>query len=702
MCISLVLCQDGVGTNNATKSSILSEVPKLRDYEVTTSQKPTFAVREEQIEDELTNDATTTEKFIEKRKFIIKPVKENEEFREIITVKFNDTGPTTIRSIISSTNRYKSSFSSTFKKYDEPQFVTDSDDIDFTTSYDGLTRKLPADNEEKKTRPRLDGLKGVTTNRGKTRFQNDPVTSEIPEISTTIRYKKPNRIKPTDQSIKDDTTSTSAVDDLIDTFTVINNPENEQQRSKFKKPPLIDTHHPNFGTSTEAYRRPIIRSNSNLKQIITSSIMKTRQLESDVTEPVNVPVINKTSDAISSNILLNKMRPIRVISSKSSVTQQPIPPTATAWALTTLKAPNNTSRIFRKPQNLTSIQDQMTKIKPFVTWSARLQKTNEDNSNLTSTANSSFATDSSETSTEMPSKHSSSSESSISNKLSPEITSTESLVHIISTLSTGNVSNGSDSIVNIVGGDTDQNKYEVYGSQKPDVENATTVIETLRPLSSTTPVESQNSNLLLVTSYKSILENDNTSETQQNVFSSSEIPVSENIRQHLIKNDEFTTSTTDESNLFGHNRETSSENIGDHTFPAVQNLTEVFSKSPELLFNYSEYNDNNKFTTTTEDHPSSPNITFTFSQDIELNNQNHSTTTEQYIERIKTKLDGIITESIDNRDLLDIDDFTRMFSRKHPVESSSTIKTDSASEVSEKTTSGIVLNYLRLFLDLSN
>lgn len=691
-CISLVLCQDGVGTNNATKSSILSEVPKLRDFEVTTSQKPTSAVREEQIEDELTNDATTTEKSIDKRKFIVKPIKENEEYREVFTVRFNDTGPTTLRSIISSTNRYKSSFSSTFKKYEEPQFVTDSDDVDFTTSNDGLTKKYPTDNEEKKTRPRLDGLKGVTTNRGKTRFQNDPVTSEIPEISTTVRYKKPNRIKPTDQSIKDDVGSTSVVDDLIDTSTVINNPENEQQRSKFKKPPLIDTHHPNFGTSTEAYRRPIIRSNSNLKQIITSSIMKTRQPEPDVLEPVNVPVINKTSDVISSNILLSKMRPIRVISSKTSVTQQPIPPTATAWALTTLKAPNNTSRIFRKPQNSTNIQEQVSKIKPFVTWSARLQKTNEENLNLNSTSNNSLVTESSETSTEITTKHSLSSESSAPNKLVPEITSTESLIHIISTLpSTGNAPNGNDSTTNIVGGDTDQNKYEVYGSQKPDVENATTVIETLRPLSSTTPVESQNSNLLLVTSYKSILENNNTSEAQQNVFTSSEIPVSESVHKKLINNDEFTSSTTDKSNLFGHSEETSSENIEDHTFPAVQNSTEVFSKTPELSFEYSEYHDSNRFPmTTTEDQSSSPNITF--SQDIDANNQSHSTTTEQYIESIKTKLDGIITDSIDNHDLLDIDDFTRMFSRKQPV-SSSTIKTDAASEVPEKTTSGMVLNY---------
>lgn len=695
-CISLVLCQDGVGTTDATKSSILSEVPKLRDYEVTTSQKPTSTVREEQIEDELTNDATTTEKLIEKRKFIVKPTRENEEYREVFTVRFNDTGPTTIRNIISSTNRYKSTFSSTVKKYDEPQFVTDSDDVDFTTSYDGLTKKYPTDNEEKKTRPRLDGLRGVTTNRGKTRFQNDPVTSEIPEISTTMRYKKPNRIRPTEQSIKDDVTSTSVVDDLIDISTVINNPENEQLRSKFKKPPLIDTHHPNFGTSTEAYRRPIIRSNSNLKQIITSSIMKARQPEPEVTEPANVPVINKTSDAISSNLLLSKMRPIRVISSKTSVTQQPIPPTATAWALTTLKAPNNSSRIFRKPQNSTNVQEQISKIKPFVTWSARLQKTNEDNSNLTSTANSSLVTESSETSTEIPPKHSSSSEPNVSNKLTPEITATESLIHIISTSSTGNAPNGSDSIANIVGGDTDQNKYEVYGSPKPDVENATTVIETLRPLSSTTPVESQNSNLLLVTSYKSILENNNTSESPQNVFTSSEIPVSESTHKHSMKNDEFIASTTDKSNLFGHSGETSSENYEDHTLPAVQNATEVSSKIPEFSFDYSEYHDNSRFPpTTTEDQSSSPNITFTFSQDIDSINQNHSTTTEKYIESIKTKLDGILTESIDNHDLLDIDDFTRMFSRKHPV-SSSTIKTDVASEVPEKTTSGMVLNYFCL------
>lgn len=669
---------------------MLSEVSKLQNFEITTSQKPTLAVREEQIEDELSNGATTTEKFMEKRKFIIKPLKENEEYREVFTVRFNETGPTTIRSSLSSTNKIKTSFSSSYTKYDVPEDVTYSDDSDFTTSFDGLTKKAPIDNGERKTRQRLDGLKGVTTNRGKTRFQNEQGTSEIPEILTILRHKKPIRVKPIDQTVKDDVASTSTADDLIDTTTIMDNSEIELHRPKFKKPPLIATHHPNFGTSTEASRRPTIRSNLNLKQKIISSTIKSKQFEPDVTEPEIITANNNTAEVGFPNVQLNKMRPIKVIAPKGSSAQQPIPPTATAWALASLKAPNNTNRIFKKPLNVTSVQESVTKIKPFITWSTRLQKTNEDNLNTTSTSNGALATgESNETFTGTPETYVSSSESNTTNQLTPEITSTESLIHTISMLSTGHIPNINDSTMNVFGGDTDQNKYEVYGSQKPDVENATTVIETLRPSSSTTPTESQNSNLLLVTSYKSIFENNNASDVQQNIFTSSEIPVSQIAPKIEVTNVEFTTLSTNPLNiLYNNGVTTNTENVEDHKLPVVQTSTEIFSKAPGLLFDYSEYHDNNKMPTTTGVQSSNSDIEFSISHDdIDLNNQNHSTTTEHYIESIKTKLDDKITESMDNHDSSEIIDFTHMFSSENPIPSS-TVRTEVVTAISEKTSSG--------------
>ncbi|CAH1711934.1 unnamed protein product [Aphis gossypii] len=684
-CISLVLCQDGISTNNATKNSILSEVSKLQSFEVTTSQKPTLTVREEQIEDELSNSATTTEKFMEKRKFIIKPLKENEEYREIFTVRFNETGPTTMRS---STNKIKTSFSSSFTKYDEPEGITDSDDNDFTTSFEGLAKKNPIDNGERKTKQRLDGLKGVTTNRGKTRFQNEQGTSEIPEISTISRHKKPIRVKPIDQTIKDDVVSTSIVDDLIDTTTIMDNSEIELQRPKFKKPPLIATHHPNFGTSTETSRRPTIRSNLNLKQKIISSTIKAKPFEPDVTEPESITANNNTTEVGSPNVQLNKMRPIKVITPKGTASQQPIPPTATAWALASLKAPNTTNRIFKKPLNVTSVQESVTKIKPFITWSTRLQKTNEDNLNTTSTSNSALATgEFNETFTGIPETYVSTSESSTINQSIPEITSTESFVHTISKLSTGHALNKNDSSVNGFGGDTDQNKYEIYGSQKPDIENATTVIETLRPSSSTAQTESQNSNLLLVTSYKSIFENNNNSESKQNIFTPSEIPVSQITPKIEVTKDEFTTLMTDPLNILNYSGSTlNTENERDHKSPVVQTSTEIFSKAPELLFDYSEYHDSNKMPTTTGVQSSNSDIEFSISHDIDLNNQNHSTTTEHYIESIKTKLNTKITESKDNQDSLEMVDFTHKFSSEQPIPSS-TVGTEIVTAVPEKTSS---------------
>jgi len=678
-CISLVQCQDGIGTNDATKSSILSEVSKLRDFEATTSRKPPLILREEQIEDELSNDASTTEKFMEKRKFVIKPSKENEEYREIFTVRYNETGSTTVRTSVGSTKKNKVSFQSSINKYDELDDVSVSDDIDVTTSFDGLTNKSLVDNGERKTKQRLDGMKGVTTNRGKTRFQNEPGTSEVPEISTTLRHKKPIRVKPSNQNIKDETT-TSVVDDFTDIITVMDNSEVEQQRPKFKKPPLIATHHPNFGTTTETSRRPAIRPNLNLKQKISTSTIKTRQPEPDLMEPENIIPSNKTLEVVSSNVQVNKVRPIKVIAPKGSTAQQPIPPTATAWALASLKAPNNTNRIFRKPHNVTNIQEQMSKIKPFVTWSTRLQKTNDENSNLTSSLNNTLLND---LSTETPRES-----STVNNRLIPEITSTESLLRILSTLSTGHVSNGNDSTVTIVGGDTDQNKYEVYGSQKPEAENATTVIETLRPSSSTTPSESQNSNLLLVTSYKSILENNNTSEVPKNDYTSSETPMSESTPKKEVMKDEFT-STTEQSNVFRISGETpTTENVGDRKSPVVHTSTEMFSKTPGLLFDYSEDHSSTKLpTTTTRTEPSSSDEIFSISHGIDLSNWNHSTTTEYYIESIKTKLDGKIDESTDNHDTAEMVEFTHMFSPEHPISSS----TDGIEiGVSEKTTSGRV------------
>lgn len=684
-CITSVLCQYGPDTNDEAESSIpiLSEAPKLRDFEDTTSQKPTLTVREEQIEDELSNGATTTEKFMEKRKFVIKPSKENEEYREIFTVRFNDSGPTTIRSSsLSSTKRSKASFSSSFKKYEDPENVTDDEDVDFTTTFDGLTKKSPNDNGERKTRQRFEGTKGVTTNRGKTRYQNEPGTSEIPEILTALRQKKPIRVKAVDENIKDDMVSTMVADDLIDTTTMMDNSDIEQQRPKFKKPPLMATHHPNFGTTTESSRRPAIRPNLNLKQKITSSTIKTRLPEPDITEPENVIIpSNKTLEVVASNMQSNKIRPFKVISQKGSVAQQPIPPTATAWALASLKAPNNTNRIFRKPINATNTLEQMSIVKPFVTWSTRLQKTNEENSSTIFTLNNTnqSVTEPNETSSGSPIKYVSL-EPSTAYQSPPEITSMNSLINILSTI--GQTSKTNDTIVTIVGGDTDQNKYEVYGSQKPDVENATTVIETLRPSSSTTPSESQNSNLLLVTSYKSIFENNNSSEVQQNVFTSSETPILENAQKK-----EDPTTTTEQSNIFHNRGETQMiENIGDHTLPVVQTSTEILSQTPGL-FNYSEYNDSVKYSTTTLGvQPSSPDMSF--SHDIELINQNHSTTTERYIENVKTKLNDKINKNTDNHGSSEIVDFTPiMFSSEHPI-----LSTTSEAEIlptfSKKTTSG--------------
>lgn len=687
-CISLVLCQDGIGINDATKSSILSDISNLQDYESTTSQKQTLIIREEQIEDELSNDATTTtETFMEKRTFIINPVKENEEYQETITIKFNESSPTTVRSIFSSTKKNKVPFSSSFKKYDDNSNVTDDDDIDFTTSFDGLANKSTVDNGERKTRQRFDGLKGVTTNRGKMRFQNEPGTSEFPEVLSTLRHKKPIRVKPIDQNMNDEAITTSIIEDLIDTTTIIDNSEIEQQRPKFKKPPLIATHHPNFGSSTEASRRPAIRPNLNLKQKITSSTMKIRPSEPDVTEPENISN-NKTTEIVSSNTQLNKMRPIKVIAPKGSVAQQPIPPTATAWALASLKAPNNTNRIFRKPLNVTNMQEQTAKIKPFITWSTRLQKTNEENSNTTSVSNMTIVTESNDTST-MPTIFVEN-ESSTVDRLTPEITSTESLIHIISTLSIDYKTNRHDSTVNVVGGDTDQNKYEVYGSQKPDVENTTTIIETLRPSSSTTPSESQNSNLLLVTSYKSIFENDNTSEVQHNVFPSSENLLSESIPKKYITNDEITTTTTDQSSVFQNSRETPITDYQLHVdkFPVIQTSTEMFVKTSDILFDYSEDHNNNKLPSATIDIQSStPDVPFLFSHDIDFINENQSTTTELYIESIKTKLDGKIAESTEIHDSLEMVNFSHMFSSERPI-LSTTDRTESVSTISEKSTSG--------------
>lgn len=690
-CISLVLCQDGVGTNDATKSSIQSELSKLQDSEVTTSQKPSSTVREEQIEDELSNGATTTEKFVEKRKFIVKPTKENEELRETFTVRYNDTtGPTTMKSSLSSTKRAKTTFTSSFKKYDDPEDVTDGDDVDFTTSFDGLMKKLSTENGERKTRQRLDGLKGVTTNRGKTRYQNEPGTSEVPEISSTLRHKKPIRVKPIEININDDVISTSTMDDLIDTTTIMSNFEIEQQRPKFKKPPLIATHHPNFGTSTESSRRPAIRPNISLKQKISSSTIKTKQPEPEVTEPENIITSNATLE-VPSNSPSNKIRPFKVTAHKGSTVQQPIPPTATAWALASLKAPNTTNRVFRKPLNTTGIQEQGPKIKPFVTWSTRLQKINEENSNSSSTQNNTSVIESNEVSTTVPIIHVSS-ESSPVNRLTPEITTTESLRHMMSTLSNHFLPYVNNSTGFIIGGDTDQNKYEVYGSQKPDVENTTTIIETLRPSSSTVPSESQNSNLLLVTSYKSIFENDNSSEPQSNVYLSSRMPLSTTTKKEFT-NDESITTTTDRSNVFKKSEETptSVENVGDRVTVGVQTSTETFNKAPEIKFDYTETHSSMKIPTTTlGNEPSSSDVAFSFS-DGSLSNPNQSTTTEHYIESIKTKLDDKITDSIGNHDTLEMVDFAHMFSSERPVSSS----TDGAdmSTVSEKTTSGIIFYF---------
>lgn len=682
-CTSLVLCQDGISINDATKGSTQTEVSSQSSI---TTQKSAFMIREEQIEDELGDGSSTTEKYMEKRKFVIKPIKE-EEYRDIFTVRFNDSGPTTIRNSLSTTKRIKASFLSSFKKYEELENVND-EDVDVTTSLDSLTKVSPIDNGERKNRQRLDGLKGVTTNRGKTRFQNEPGTSEVPEISTILRHKKPIRVKPIDQLMKDEIDTTTILDDFVDTTTVVDNSE-INQRPKFKKPPLIATHHPNFGTSTEASRRPAIRPNISLKQKISSSTIKARLPEFDVTESDIIMPNNKSSDVVSSNIQNNKIRPAKVIAHKgSSPVQQPIPPTATAWALASLKAPNNSNRIFRKPINVTNMQEQVTKIKPFVTWSTRLQKINEENFNTTYTSNSTLGNEFHETSTGIPIDVVSN-ESNAANRLTLENISTDSSIDKIPILLNSS-SYKNDSTIMTVGGDTDQNKYEVYGSQKPDVENATTVIETLRPSSSTIPSESQNSNLLLVTSYKSILENNNTSEIQKNVFPSSESTVSEISQKKEIPKDKFIKITTDQLNNIQNIEKTLSttEIPSDNNLPVIQTSINTFSKTPGILYDYSENNDGNKSSTImTGDQSSSSDVTLLFSHNIDLNNENHSSTTEHYIESIKTKLKDKITEFKDNHDSSDMVNFTHIFSSDHPI-SSSTEEAETLYSVLDKTTSG--------------
>lgn len=694
-CISAVLCQDDSDTEDAAKSSVLLEATKIQNFEATTSQKPALTVREEQIEDELANGATTTEKIMEKRVFITKPIRENNEYREIFTVRFDESSPTTVRSSQSSTKRNKASFSSSFKKYDDPEDVTRGDDTGFTTTtLDGLVKKSPVDNGERKTRQRSDGLRGVTTNRGRLKFQNEPGTSEVPEISTTLRHIKPIRVKPIEQMLRDEVITTSAVDDTIDTTTAVmeNSPENEQQRPKFKKPPLIATHHPNFGTSTESSRRPPIRANLNLKQKISSSTFKTRPTETDVTESENVSS-NKSIEIVTSSIQFNKIRPVKVNATKSTVAQQPIPPTATAWALASLKAPNNTNRVFRKPLNATSVQEQVSKIKPFVTWSTRLQKTNEDNMNSNFTSNGTSPTEPNEPSTELSTKYTSTEPVNTVNPLTPEITSTESLIHILSTLSAAHVPSRNDSTISgTVGGDTDQNKYEVYGSQKPEVENTTTVIETLRPSSSTIPSESQNLNLLLVTSYKSIFENNNVSDISQNVFTSSDNPVSESTPKKEITVDENKI-TTDASVVQNSAETPFTENAAENKVSATQTSTEIYSRTSGSLFEDPIDRDTNKTSSTTirtQTDSSSSDTASLFSRDVDLDRQNHSTTTEHYIDDLKTKLDDKITKTTDDRDALDMVDFTHLFSSERPVFSSTEEVDSRLSTVSEKTTSGTI------------
>jgi len=439
----------------------------------------------------------------------------------------------------------------------------------------------------------------------------------------------------------------------------------------------------------------------NLKQKIISSTIKTKLFEPDVTESENITANYSTAEVGSPNVQVNKMRPIKVIALKGSAPQQSIPPTATAWALASLKAPNNTNKIFKKPLNVTSVQESVTKIKPFITWSTRLQKANEDNLNSTSTSTGALATgESNETFTGISVTYESSSESSPINQSTPEITSTESSTHTISAFSTGHIPSINYSTMNIFGGDTDQNKYEVYGSQKPDVENATTVIETLRPSSSTTPTESQNSNLLLVTSYKSIFENNNTSDSQKNMFTSSENPVPQIASKIEVTKDEFTTLSTDLLNILHRNESTlNTENVGDHKFPAVQTSTEIFSKTPGLLLDYSEYH-NNKMPTTSGVQLSISDVEFSISHDdVDLNNQNHSTTTEHYIESIKTKLDDKITESIsmNNHDSLEMIDFTHVFSSENSVPSS-TAGTEEVTAISEKASSGKLFGFILIIL----
>lgn len=705
-CISLALCQDGIGAKNATKSSILPEMSKLRDFEVTTSQKPVSTIREEQIEDELSNGATTTEKFIEKRKFIVKPSKENDKFQEIFSVRFNETGPTTVKSTTTTTKRTKASFSSSFKKYDDSEDLADSDDVDLTTSFDGLAKKSTIENGERKNRQYFDGLKGVTTNRGRTRFQNEPGFPEGLEMAPPIRLRKPLpglvKAKPVDLNTNDDVASTLVADDMMDTTTITGSSDVEQQRPKFKKPPLIATHHPNFGPSTEVSRRPVIRPNMSFKQKISTSTVKTRLPEPDATEPENLISNNKTLE-VTYSAPSNTVGPNYMSPPKASAVQQPIPPTATAWALASLKAPTNTSRTLRKPLNATNLHEQISKIKPFITWSTRLQKNNEESSSINNTPNITQVTESNEVSTGT-SKKSMPSESSTANRLTPEITSTESFRHMmVSSLLTDYTPHGQNSTGTIIGGDTDQNKYEVYGSQKPDVENATTVIETLRPSSSTTPSESQNSNLLLVTSYKTIFENKNSSEDDSNVYTSSETPMSIMTPKKEVTKGELTT-TTDRSNVVQLNVETPiTENVGERITLGVQTSTEIFSKTPGLLFDYSEDHSSSIISNTTDKIQSSSSEAEVSLSDTDLSNQNHSTTTEHYIDSIKTKLDSKINDSIENRDSSEIVDFSHMFSSERPVSSSSISGVETVSIVSEKITSGKVFDFfLNKLLDIPN
>ncbi|XP_050520396.1 serine-rich adhesin for platelets-like [Daktulosphaira vitifoliae] len=670
LCISLVLCQDRTHINATNKESFLPEYSKFQNLASSTSQKIISLTREDQIEDEISSRLTTTEKNEENKK-----LKDNEKPKEFTSTKIDETSPITVKTNLNTLiRRYKPlPPSSSSIKTDVPDDDVE-EEKDFTTSFEGLSMRPLVNSSERKLKQRLDGLKGVTTNRGRTRFQGDPGT-EIPEIVTAARFRKPTRLKIVEQNSKDEVDSTLLNDDPLDVTTVITTLED---RPKFKKPPLIATHHLNFGSTTETSRKPNLRLNLNLKQKIASSTIKTKLPELDLNESDTTSANKKLLEPLSYN-QNNSFNTINFnVQKELTASQQPIPPTVTAWALASLKAPNNIKKNIKKNTDITNVEEQVAKIKPFITWSTRLQKVNENNSTTAMTPSESNSTEFNDVFKNIPLTEISTESNPNSQKI-VMLTSTERPKPIEKFKE--RIVEINETVINMLGSETDKNKYEIYGSQKPEIENTTTIIETLRPSTSTIPSESQESSLHLVTSYKSILENNNTSETPEKT-SSETLKLENKLTENYDTIENITTlSTTDNKNI---NLMNSTEH---EILSEILTTTSINNNTSNNLFESLEehYNVVKNILSTTEKQPSSSIKDVLYTDDLDLEMFNHSSTTEKYIENVKNKLDEKITEGLqDSYEMVDYTSEHPLSSTESNVENVSTVPNKTASEVSSQ------------------